>query len=137
MDFGEKQEKLISSQKAHIIVNGVLTKHCAIQKGTRQGYFLCSLLFIFTLKALNRNLRQDERVAIVKIKKEIYKLQEFVDDLEDFSEGIETLMEKLNEFGISHGFKINKQKVNILTKYMNIKKQKEQMGKNGFKIEEK
>lgn len=130
MDFGEKQEKLISSQKAHIIVNGVLTKHCAKQKGTRQGCFFCSLLSIFTLKVLHRNLRQDQTVAIAK--KKFINCRNLWMTWKFFFEGIETLMEKLNEFGISHGFKINKQKVKILTNHMNIKKQKEQMGKKLF-----
>lgn len=42
---------------------------------------LSLLLFILALEILNRDVKQDERIAGVKIKKKVYSLRAFADDL--------------------------------------------------------
>lgn len=56
---------------------------------------------------MNGVIRQDERIAVVNVKKGMYKLRVFADDLvlESLLEGIDTLMEKLREFGTLCGLK--------------------------------
>lgn len=56
----------------------------------------------------------------VKFKKETYYVRTFADDmvlvLEDLLQEVETLMEKLKDFGMLDSFNINKQKMKMLTK---------------------
>lgn len=51
------KEKLYTYQKAHIIINGDVTKSLEIQKGTRQGCLLSLLLFILVLEVLIGDIR--------------------------------------------------------------------------------
>lgn len=41
-----------------------------IQKGTRQGYPVSSLLYILDLEVLSRDIRQDNKITGMKIKKD-------------------------------------------------------------------
>ncbi|XP_025028017.1 contactin-associated protein-like 2 [Python bivittatus] len=57
------------------------------------------------LEVLNNDIRRDERIAGVTIKREAYNLEAFADDLvmillEDPLEGIRTLIEKLKDLGV-------------------------------------
>lgn len=54
--------------------------------------------------------------------------------LEDPSKGIELLMGKYKKMWWSVGFKINKEKMKILTKYVKTEDRIELMTKTGFKI---
>lgn len=51
-----------------------------MQKGTRPSCPLSPLLLILVLEILNRDVRRDERIMGLKIKKESYKLRAFEDD---------------------------------------------------------
>lgn len=66
-------------------------------------------LFILPLEVFSRDIWQDERNSGVKVKKEVYKLRAFSDDLvlilEDSMEEIEILGGK--EFAMLAGFKSN------------------------------
>ena len=144
MDFGDNFiqgiKSIYVSQKSHIIVNGDLTEPCHIQKGTRQGCPLSPLLFILVLEALNRDIRQDDQIKGLKIKK-VFKLRAFANDLvlilQDPLNVVEHLMKKLKEFGSLAGLKVNKQKTNMLIKDMTTHNQEMLMGKTGFIIEKK
>uniref|UniRef100_A0A2D4KI84 Reverse transcriptase domain-containing protein n=1 Tax=Micrurus paraensis TaxID=1970185 RepID=A0A2D4KI84_9SAUR len=85
MGFGKKFvqaiETIYCKQSAMVMINGELTESININKGTRQGCPLSPLLFVLTLEVLNRNIRQDEEIKGMKIRKEEYKLQAFADDL--------------------------------------------------------
>lgn len=61
------------------LFNGDLTKSCQIKKATRQGCPLSPILFILVLEVRIREIRQDKKILVLKIKKEMYKLRTFAD----------------------------------------------------------
>ena len=132
MDFGDAFvkgiEAIFSVQRAKIIVNEELTDNCKIEKGTRQRCPLSPLLFLLVLEVLNREIRADHQIEGVKIKKQIFKLKAFADDLaffflQNLLDSIEHLLMKIKEFGQVAGFKTNNQKTKILSKHMTQKQQ--------------
>lgn len=56
-------------QIAQIIVNGDFTKPCRIQRQARQDSSLSPMLFILIFEILYRDLRQDEWIRGIKIKR--------------------------------------------------------------------
>lgn len=72
---------------------------------------LSPLLFILVLKALNRDIRQDEKTMDLKIKEETFKLRAFADNLvvifQDPLKGI-FLIKKMKVFGALADFQNNK-----------------------------
>lgn len=117
-------DNIYKRQWAKIKINCDMTKKITIEQGTRQGCPLSPLLFILSLEILNTKIREDiynkrqiykidkidrqikDRYIIkediytiksVKVQKEDYKLQAYVDDivfiLEDPNKSLETLME--------------------------------------------
>ena len=66
---------------------------------------LSPLLLILVLEILNKDIRGDEQLKGLKIKKEVFKLRAFADDLvlliQDPLESVEHLMKKLKDYGSS------------------------------------
>uniref|UniRef100_A0A2D4H7V8 Reverse transcriptase domain-containing protein n=1 Tax=Micrurus lemniscatus lemniscatus TaxID=129467 RepID=A0A2D4H7V8_MICLE len=75
MDFGENFIKMIQAiycnQTVKVIINGETTGNFNIDKGTRQGCPLSTLLFILMLEVLLRQVRQDQEIKGLKIKNNI------------------------------------------------------------------
>uniref|UniRef100_A0A2D4I1F2 Reverse transcriptase domain-containing protein n=1 Tax=Micrurus lemniscatus lemniscatus TaxID=129467 RepID=A0A2D4I1F2_MICLE len=73
MDFRERFIKMIKAiyykQTARVMLNGDKTEKVNIKKGTIQGCPLSPLLFVLTLEVLNSNIRQDEEIKGMEIKK--------------------------------------------------------------------
>uniref|UniRef100_A0A803TGJ8 Reverse transcriptase domain-containing protein n=1 Tax=Anolis carolinensis TaxID=28377 RepID=A0A803TGJ8_ANOCA len=107
-------------QEANITINGTDTRSFKINKGTRQGCPLSPLLFILCLETLLNNIREDKTLTGTKIRKEVYKVRAFADDLiciiENPLDNILRWMTKIEEYGKVAGLKINKNKTMILTK---------------------
>lgn len=53
------------------LFNGDLTKPCQIEKATRQGCPLSPILFILVLEVLIREIGQDKKILVLKIKKDV------------------------------------------------------------------
>uniref|UniRef100_A0A8C6XCF0 Uncharacterized protein n=1 Tax=Naja naja TaxID=35670 RepID=A0A8C6XCF0_NAJNA len=58
-------------------------------------------LFILVLHVLNRDIRQDDKITGMKIKKETYKLRTFVDNLLLYLQDHQNILQHLmkNDFG--------------------------------------
>uniref|UniRef100_A0A670Z1A6 Reverse transcriptase domain-containing protein n=1 Tax=Pseudonaja textilis TaxID=8673 RepID=A0A670Z1A6_PSETE len=127
--FIQAIEAIYYKQTAKVMLEGELTDSINIRKGTREGCPLSPLLFVLTLEVLNRNIREDQNIKGMKIKKEEFKLQAFVDDLvfilEDPLETALKLLEKIETYGEMAGLKINKDKTKILTKNMLLRQREE------------
>ena len=72
MEAGDKFigeiKAIYSKQEASIKVNRQLTETIHIEKGTREGCPLSSLLFILILEFLNQQIREDKRIKGLKVK---------------------------------------------------------------------
>lgn len=94
------------------IVNSNLTRSVQIQKSTRQGRPLSTLLFILSLEVLLNQIRTSHGIKSFKIKGFQFKLQAFADDLliimEEPNESIILLCQLLDQYGQVWGCKINK-----------------------------
>uniref|UniRef100_A0A2H6NAP8 Reverse transcriptase domain-containing protein n=1 Tax=Micrurus carvalhoi TaxID=3147026 RepID=A0A2H6NAP8_9SAUR len=90
------------------------------------------------MEVMNRNIRKNEEIKGMKIKKEEYKLQAFADDLVFIlEEPLETdpkLIGEIEEYGEVAGLKINKEKTKILAKNMTEKQKKRSMDKLNIQI---
>ncbi|XP_034283437.1 fibulin-7 isoform X2 [Pantherophis guttatus] len=93
-----------------------------IGKGTRQGCPLSPLLFIFTLEPLLKEIRRNQGIKGLKVRSEEYKIQAYADDLvfivEDLLDSGKNLLQEIESYGRVAGFRINKDKMKIITKNM-------------------
>lgn len=116
MSFGEKFlkaiNKIYSKQNATICINNDMTEPFLVQRGTRQGCPLSSLLFVLILEVLLNNIQKYEKIKGVKIKNCHFKYRAFADDVVFFvqnpEENLPKLIKKIEEFGQMVGFCINK-----------------------------
>uniref|UniRef100_A0A803TW33 Reverse transcriptase domain-containing protein n=1 Tax=Anolis carolinensis TaxID=28377 RepID=A0A803TW33_ANOCA len=134
-------EAIYKEQTAKILINGSESKTIKIQKGTRQGCPLSPLIFIFAIEILLNVIREDPNLKGTKIRNLHYKIRAFADDLifiiENPTEDIQKWIEKINDFGLVAGFKLNKKKSMILTKNMNKKEQEKLKEISGIQITNK
>ena len=99
---------------ANIILNGQKLRALPLRSGTRQGCPLSPLLFNIVLEVLAAAIRQEKELKGIQIGKEEMKLSLFVDDMIVYMENpIDTtkkLLDLINEFGKTAGYKVNTKK---------------------------
>ena len=97
---------------ANIILNGQKLRAFPLRSGTRQGCPLSPLLFNVVLEVLA--IRQEKEIKGIRIGKEEMKLSLFADDMIVYMENpinsTKKLLDLINEFGKTAGYKVNTQK---------------------------
>ena len=98
---------------ANIILNGQKLKAFPLRSGTRQGCPLSPLLFRIVLEELVTAIRQEKEIKSIQIGKEEMKLSLFADDMivymENPIDSTKILLDLINEFGRTAGYKVNTQ----------------------------
>uniref|UniRef100_A0A803TTP7 Reverse transcriptase domain-containing protein n=1 Tax=Anolis carolinensis TaxID=28377 RepID=A0A803TTP7_ANOCA len=134
-------KSIYKEQKANISVNGQEGSKIKIGKGTRQGCPLSPLLFIMVLELLLNSIREDGNLQGTKIRKDIYKIRAFADDVvcivENPNLNINDWLQKIETYSRIVGFKINKEKTKILVKNMSKTKQQKLQEVSGLEITKK
>ena len=99
---------------ANIILNGHKLKAFPLRSGTRQGCPLSPLLFNRVLEVLATAIRQEKAIKGIQIGKEEMKLPLFTYDMilyiENPIDSTKKLLDLINEFGKTAGYKVNTQK---------------------------
>ena len=85
-----------------------------LRSRTRQGCPLSPLLFNIVLEVLATAIRQEKEIKGILIGKEEVKLSLFADDrivyIENHIDSTKKLLDLINEFGKTAGYKVNTQK---------------------------
>ena len=81
-----------------------------LRSGTREGCPLSPLLFNIVLEVLATAIRQEKEMKGLQIGKEEMKLSLFADDMENPIDSTKKLLDLINEFGKTAGYKVNTQK---------------------------
>ena len=105
---------IIERLTATIILNGQKLRAFPLRSGTRQGCPLSPLLFNIVLEVLATAIRQEKEIKGIQIGKEEMKLSLFADDMivymENPIDSTKKLLDLVNEFGKTAGYKVNTQK---------------------------
>ena len=98
---------------ANIILNGQKLRAFPLRSGTRQRCPLSPLLFNIVLEVLDTAIRQEKEIKGIQIGKEEMKLSLFADDMIVYMENLihstQKLLDLINEFGKTAGYKVNTQ----------------------------
>ena len=117
---------------ANIILNGEKLKAFTLKSCTRQGCPLSPQLFNIVLEVLATAIREEKEIKGIQIGKEEVKLSLFANDMilyiENPKDSTRKLLERINEYSKSAGYKINTQK-SLAFLYTNNEKQKEKLRK--------
>ena len=85
-----------------------------LRSGTRQGCPLSPLLFNIVLEVLATGIRQEKEIKRIQIGKKEMKLSVFADDMivymENPIDSTKKILDLINEFGKTAGYKVNTQK---------------------------
>ena len=99
---------------ANIILNGQKLRAFPLRSGTRQGCPFSPLLFHIVLEVLATAIRQEKEIKGIQIGKEEVKMSLFADDMivymENPIDSTKKLLDLINEFGKTPGYKVNTQK---------------------------
>ena len=99
---------------ANIILNGQKLRAFPLRTGTRQGCPLSPLLLNLVLEVLATAIRQEKEIKGIQIGKEEMKLSLFADDMivymENPIDSTQKLLDLINEFGKTAGYRVNTQK---------------------------
>ena len=99
---------------ANIILNGQKLRAFTLLSGRREGCPLSPLLFNIVLEVLATAIRQEKEIKGIQIGKEEMKLSLFADDMivymENPIDSTKKLLDLINEFGKTLGYKVNTQK---------------------------
>ena len=99
---------------ANIIFNGQKLRAFPLRAGTTQGCSLSPLLFNIVLEVLATPIRQEKEIKGIQIGKEEVKLSLFAEDMIVYVENpinsTIKLLDLINEFGKTAGYKVNTQK---------------------------
>ena len=99
---------------ANIILSGQKLRAFPLRSGTRRGCPLSPLLFNIVLEVLDTAIRQEKAIKVIQIGKEKIKLSLFADDMivymENPIDSTKKLLNLINEFGKTAGYKVNTQK---------------------------
>ena len=100
--------------RANLVLNSEKLKAFPLRSGTRQGCPLSPLLFNVLLEVLAAAIRKEKEIKGIQIRKHEVKLSLFADDMilyiENPKDATRKLLELINEFGSTAGYKINAQK---------------------------
>ena len=122
---------------ANIILNGQKLTAFSLRSGTRQECPLSPLLFTIVLEVLATAIRQEKAIKGIQIEREEMKLSLFADDMIVYMEhpidSTQKLLDLINEFGKTAGYKVNIQKLKAFL-YTNVKYQKQKSGKKSHLI---
>ena len=98
---------------ANIILNGQKRRAFPLRSGTRLGCSLSPLLFNIVLEVLATAIRQEKEIKGIQIGRQEMKLSLFADDMimymENPIDSTKTLLDLINEFGKTAGYKVNTQ----------------------------
>ena len=99
---------------ANITLHGQKLRAFPLRSGTRKGCPLSPLLFNIVLEVLATAIRQAKAINGIPIGKEEMKLSLFADDMivymENPIDSTKKLLDPVNEFGKTAGYKVNTQK---------------------------
>ena len=99
---------------ANIILNGQNLRAFPLRSGTRQGCPLSPLLNNRVLEVLATTIRQEKTINVIQIGKEEMKLSMFPDNMivymENPTDSTKKLLDLINEFGKTAGYKVNTQR---------------------------
>ena len=99
---------------ANIILNGQKLRAFPLRSGARHGCPLSPLLFNIVLEVLATAIRQEKEIKGIQTGKEEMKLSLFADDMivyiENPIDSTKKLLDLINEFGKTAGYKVNTQK---------------------------
>ena len=122
---------------ANIILNEQKLRAFPLRSGTKQGCPLSPLLFNIVLEVLATAIRQEKEIKGIQIGKEKTKLSLFADDIivyiENPIDSTKKLLDLINEFGKTAGYKVNIQKSKAFL-YNKMKYQKQKSGKKSHLI---
>ena len=100
--------------RANIMLNGQKLRVFPLRSGTRQGCPLSPLLFNIILEVLGTAIRQEKEIKGIQVGKEEMKLSLFADDMIVYMlnpiDSSKKLLDLINEFGKTAGYKVNTQK---------------------------
>ena len=99
---------------ANIILNGQKVGAFPLRSETRQGCPLSPLLFNIVLEVLATAIKKEKEIKDIQIGKEESKLSLFTNDMTVYMENpidsTKKLLDLINEFGKTAGYKVNTQK---------------------------
>ena len=108
-----------------------------LRSGTREGCPLSPLLFNIVLEVLATAIRQQKEIKGIQIGKEEMKLSLFADDMivymENPIDSTKKLLDLINEFGKTAGYKVNTQKSKAFL-YTNNERAETESGKKSHLI---
>jgi uncharacterized membrane protein len=107
---------LYNRQMAYVKIGENLSEGCAIGRGVRQGCSLSPLLFIIYDEALTREAINNIEKG-VKVGGKMIKAIRYADDkaiVSSTEEGLQVLMDNLNEVTKKYGMKINVKKTKVM-----------------------
>ena len=103
---------------ANIILNDQKLRAFSLRSGTRQGCPLSPPVFNIVLEVLATAIRQEKAINGIQRGKEEMKLSLFADDMivymENPIDSTKKLLDLINEFGNTAGYKVNTQKSKAL-----------------------
>ena len=103
---------------ANIILNGQKLRAFPLRSGTRQGCPLSPLLFNIVLEVLATAIRQEKEIKGIQISKEEMKFSLLAHDMRVHTENpidsTKKLLNLINEFDKTAGYKVNTQKSKAL-----------------------
>lgn len=104
---------------ATIKINGAISNSFDLERGTRQGCPISTVLFAIFIEALSQGIIQDTNITGVKILGQEHKISLFADDvliyMSDPESSIPKLWLVLDSFSAVLGYKLNIPKTQILS----------------------
>ena len=121
-NFGSSVKKCIklfqTGAQSCILQNGHLSESFTLQRGCRQGDPISPYIFILCVEILDKMNRSDGNMQGIKINDKEFKLIQYADDTQVFSDGSENSLHQLllilKKFYTMSSLKVNKDKTKAL-----------------------